>query len=114
MDKDYSNTEGDPQIPLMSPPRRRFWLRIKRRILRHVWLSRIGLLVGAVAGIYLAIVLFGFILGGLGTPSYTKMLYNFVLVHKDKITSQGARKNYILLGKADPELSALDLTDTII
>jgi len=114
MDKDYSNTEGDPQIPLMSPPRRRFWLRIKRRVLRHVWLSRIGLIVGAVAGIYMAIVLFGFILGGLGAPSYTKMLYNFVFVPKDKISSQGGRVNFLILGKAGAGHPAPDLTDTII
>jgi len=114
MDKDYSNTEGDSQIPLISPPRRRFWLRIKRRVLRHVWLSRIGLLVGAVAGIYLAIVLLGFILGGLGAPSYTKMVYNFVFVPKDKISSQGGRVNFLILGKAGAGHPAPDLTDTII
>lgn len=114
MDKDYSNTEGDPQIPLSLTPRKKSWLKIKRRVLRHVWLSRIGLLVGAVAAIYLVIVFLGFILGRLGAPSYSKMLYNFVFVPKDKILSQNGSVNFLILGKAGAGHPAPDLTDTII
>lgn len=114
MDKPYSNTEDKPQIPLSSSPNKRFWLRAKRRILRHVWLSRIGLVVGVVAGIYLAIVSFGFILGKIGAPGYTKMLSNFVFVPKDKIASQAGRVNFLILGKAGAGHPAPDLTDTII
>jgi len=95
MDKPYSNTEDKPQIPLSSSPNKRFWLRAKRRILRHVWLSRIGLVVGLVAGIYLAVIFLGFILGKIGAPSYTKMLSNFVFVPKDKIASQAGRVNFL-------------------
>lgn len=115
MDKDYSNTAEDSQIPLISPsPRRRFWLRVKRKVLRHVWISRIGLLMGVAAGIYLTVVFFGFILGRLGIPSYTRMLYNFLFVPKDKISSQGGRVNFLILGKAGAGHPAPDLTDTII
>jgi LCP family protein required for cell wall assembly len=114
MDKPYSSTATEPQIPLSSSPQRRFWLRIKRRILRHVWLSRIALVLGAVAAAYLLIVFFGFILGKIGAPSYTKMLYNFVFVPKDKITSQNGRVNFLILGKAGAGHPAPDLTDTII
>ena len=114
MDKPYSNTADEPQIPLGSPPKSRFWLRVKRRILRHVWLSRIGLLVGLAAAIYLGIVFFGFILGRFGAPSYAKMLSNFLFVPRDKIASQNGRVNFLILGKAGAGHPAPDLTDTII
>ena len=59
-----SNMEENP--PPQSKPLSKtkiFISRIKRRVLRHVWLTRIGIVAVGILGIYLAILVTSFILG---------------------------------------------------
>lgn len=112
--KTNSNTQGIPSIPQDYHPKSRFWLRLKRKILRHVWFVRTGLLLGIVAGVGLSFLILGFVLGRLGIPNYIHLLGDFIFTPQAQIKQQVGRTNLLILGKAGAGHTAPDLTDTVI
>jgi LCP family protein required for cell wall assembly len=91
-----------------------FFSKLKRRILKHIWLARIGLIILVVSGFYLLYLLFSFLLGSLGITSYTKLIGDFIFTPTQKIQATEDRTNILILGKSGEGHDAPDLTDTII
>ncbi|MBI2103889.1 LCP family protein [Candidatus Woesebacteria bacterium] len=88
--------------------------RIRRRLFKHVWLVRIGLLLaifGAFVGLLFVAVL---VFNALGFSKYTRYLGAFLLTPRDKIEMADGRTNILILGKAGEGNEAPNLTDTII
>ena len=114
MDKPNSSTQEAVPIRQNLSPRDKFFLRAKRRFLRHIWLARLGLVVAVVASVYLAIVVIGFALTRIGIPNYVHLVSDFIFTPAAQIHSQEGRTNFLILGKAGAGHDAPDLTDTII
>ncbi|MFZ5932477.1 MAG: LCP family protein [Patescibacteria group bacterium] len=97
------------------PPKKdRTFQRIKRRVLKHIWLVRIGLLASVFLGAYLSILLLGFILARAGVTNYGQAITNFIFAPTSKVETKNGRTNILLLGKGGQGHEASDLTDTII
>lgn len=88
--------------------------KIKRRLLKHLWLVRIGLLAGILLAIYLFIAATGAIIRRTGADYYFGLAKDFVFTPKEKIESLEGRTNILILGKGGQGHEAPDLTDTII
>jgi len=88
--------------------------RVKRRLFKHIWLVRAGLLASVILGLYLIFLFLGFILGKLGITNYGQVITGFIFTPQQRILSINKRTNILLLGKAGAGHDAPDLTDTII
>lgn len=88
--------------------------KIKRRLLKHLWLVRAGLLAGVVLAVYLLILLSRIIIGQTGLGYYVGLAKDFILTPQEKIESLEGRTNILILGKGGQGHSAPDLADTII
>lgn len=88
--------------------------RLKRKIFKHVWLVRIGIIVSFFLGIYLILTLTGFILSSFGIKNYISLAGDFLFTPSGKVKSTDGRTNVVILGKAGGEHAGADLTDTII
>lgn len=88
--------------------------RIKRRILKHVWLARIGIVATVVLGIYLVFFLVGFFFQRVGVTNYPALVSGFLFTPQAKIKSQEGRVNIIVLGKAGYGYDSPDLTDSMV
>ena len=94
--------------------RKRAISRLKRRVLKHLWLVRISLVIGTVIGIYLLLLLIGLVFKQTKLGLYAGLASDFMFTPSEKIESQENRINILILGKGGEEHSAPDLTDTII
>lgn len=97
-----------------APKKSRFFSRVKRRLLKHIWLVRIGLVVSVILGGFLFFSLLGFIFGKVGLTNYTEVVTNFIFAPAAKIESVAGRTNLLILGKGGQGHEASDLTDSII
>ena len=88
--------------------------RFKRRLLKHIWLARIGLIASVVLVVFLVISLFGFVLRKPPVGYYGKLLADFLFTPQEKIEQIDGRTNILILGKGGAGHEAPDLTDTII
>ncbi len=88
--------------------------RIKRKILKHVWLARIGLIALVISVFYLLCLLMSLLLRNIGIASYTKLIGDFIFTPAQKIQTKENRTNILILGKGGEGHDAPDLTDTII
>jgi len=88
--------------------------RLKRRILKHVWLVRIGLLAFLFFAFYLLFVLMGFAVKRSGIDFYLGLAKNFIFTPQTGIRAFQGHTNLLILGKAGKGHEAPDLTDTII
>ena len=88
--------------------------RLKRKILKHTWLVRLGMVGGIAVGVYLLFLLMGLVFGKLGIVNYAGLLGDFVFTPERKVLSINGRTNILVLGKAGGEHEAPDLTDTIV
>jgi LCP family protein required for cell wall assembly len=88
--------------------------RFKRRLLRHVWLVRTGLIALILLGFYLLYFLISLMLGKLGVTSYLGLIGDFVFTPTQKIQTREDRTNILILGKGGEGHEAPDLTDTVI
>jgi len=88
--------------------------RIKRKILKHTLLVRVGAIALFLAGIYLVFFLGGLILGNLGFSNYFKLASNFLFTPESEALSFGGRTNFLILGKGGEIHETPDLTDTLI
>ena len=102
------------EIGEFAPKKARAFQRIKRRLLKHLWLVRIGLVASILLGTFLFIALTGFIFEKVGITNYGKVISNFIFAPTSKVKSSGERTNILILGKAGEGHAASELTDTII
>lgn len=109
-----SSTQDPLPQPASPATKRIFWQRLKRRILKHVWLVRIGLVALAVGAVILVIFLVNLLFGKTTSGSYLGLIRNFIFTPADKIQSFGGHTNILILGKGGQGHEAPDLTDTII
>jgi LCP family protein required for cell wall assembly len=107
-------TEEVTQVPEFAPKKDRTFQRIKRRLLKHVWLVRIGLVTSIFLGVYLFFALTGFVFEKVGLTNYTEVITNFIFAPTSKIESVGGRTNILILGKGGQGHEASNLTDSII
>ena len=88
--------------------------RLKRRLLKHVWLSRGLLAIALVLGFY-ALYLGGLaILKKTGADYYLNLARYFIFTPEEKIKSFDDATNILILGKGGMGHEAPDITDTII
>ena len=98
-----------------SPSKKRVFLkRLKRRLLKHVWLVRIGLVATFTAGIFLILFFLNLLLGKTTLGSYLALAKDFIFTPQDMIETHKGRTNILVLGKGGEGHEAPDLTDTII
>lgn len=88
--------------------------RFKRKLLKHVWLARTGLVALILLGFYLLYLLISLMLGRLGVTSYVGLIGDFVFTPTQKIQTREDRTNILILGKGGEGHEAPDLTDTVI
>ncbi|MGB6838896.1 MAG: LCP family protein [Microgenomates group bacterium] len=88
--------------------------RLKRKILKHIWLVRAGLIVLVFLGFYLIYLCTSFLLGRLGITNYTRLISDFIFTPSQKIQTTEGRTNLLILGKGGQGHEAPDLTDTVI
>ena len=88
--------------------------RIKRRVLRHLWLVRLGIVALVVLIFYLLFRTGLGLLARWGIPNYTGLVADFILTPSEKIQTSQERTNILILGKGGDGHEAPDLTDTII
>lgn len=117
MDKDNNNPKDVPLRPEDSLRRAKIkYSRVKRKILRHVWLVRLAILL-------VIVVTFGAIIFGtekffenLGAGNIFTLAYNFISAPMDQVSSTNGHVNILLMGKAGGGRPGdnPDLTDTMI
>ena len=90
-----------------------FTSRIKRRVLKHVWLVRLFIIGLAAVSLYIILALFLVLLRGTPLQQSLSFVSNFILAPRDKILSVDGNTNILILGKAGENHDAPDLTDTI-
>lgn len=88
--------------------------RLKRRVLKHVWLVRALILSGALIGVGIIIVLTLLFVSRSKVGGYYSLARNFILTPAENIKSFEGRTNILILGKGGANHEAPDLTDTII
>jgi LCP family protein required for cell wall assembly len=88
--------------------------RIKRKILKHVWLVRIGFVALAIFSLILLIAITLSLLQKTSLGLYINLARDFVFVPDKKVEVLNGRTNILLLGKGGQSHEAPDLTDTII
>lgn len=88
--------------------------RIKRRLLKHLWLVRGGLVLLVLLVLCLFYLFVSLLLGGLGVNSYTRFVGDFIFTPMQKIQVSENRTNVLILGKGGANHETPDLTDTII
>lgn len=87
---------------------------LEKNTVKHVWLTRIFILIGFFVGIYLALIILGGIFKKTGVINYLSAVDDFIFTPQSKIGSINKRTNILILGKAGKGSTAPDLTDTII
>lgn len=88
--------------------------RIKRRILKHIWLVRLSIIASFLLGFYFIVLFSISIFKNTGASYYAGLLSDFVKTPDEKIESFEGRTNILILGKGGGAHDAPDLTDTII
>lgn len=88
--------------------------RFKRKLLKHVWFVRAGLIALILLGFYLLYFLISLMLGRLGVTSYVGLIGDFIFTPTQKIQTREGRTNILILGKGGEGHEAPDLTDTVI
>lgn len=88
--------------------------RFKRRALKHLWLVRVGLLVGVFLLVFVVIIFVGAVIRRTEVGSYASLATNFIFTPSDKVNLLQGRTNVLILGKGGQGHEAPDLTDTII
>lgn len=88
--------------------------RIKRKLLKHVWIVRLFLIACLFLGFYLVFILTSSVLKKSDAGLYARAALDFFLTPEEKIRTTNGRTNILILGKGGEGHEAPDLTDTII
>ncbi len=94
--------------------RKVFLSRVKRKLLKHIWILRGALFLGIVALFCLIIFLFSNLIKRTKLPYYSSLIKNFVFVPRNVVKEIEGRTNILILGKGGNGHEAPDLTDTIL
>jgi len=112
---DLSVPQGKDSFVSKELSRRRVYLsRLKRRLLKHVWLIRVLIVIGLIVLFWLIIILAGRLLENTKASYYFSLARNFVFTPEGLVKQIDGRTNILILGKGGEGHEAPDLTDTII
>jgi LCP family protein required for cell wall assembly len=114
-----TNSSTEDKVPVVKKDKKLIkrkiaFSRIKRRVLKHVWLVRGALVAGFLFGIFILVLLIGIITNRTTAGFYYRLFYDFVFTPKDKVEVIADRTSILILGKGGQNHDAPDLTDTII
>ncbi|MGD8744034.1 MAG: LCP family protein [Candidatus Woesebacteria bacterium] len=114
-DTDSQKNLEDKKIKSKSASKKNVALsRFKRRLFRHIWLVRAGVII-AVGAVLVALSLFAAsLLRETRIGFYYDLASNFVFAPKDAVSVIDDRTNILLLGKGGQNHDAPSLTDTIV
>lgn len=105
--------EAKPVLSVVS--RRRVILsRLKRRLLKHVWVIRALGILGAAMIVFLVILLVGSLIKKTKIPYYYNLASSFIFTPEGVVDEIDGRTNILILGKGGDGHEAPDLTDTIL
>ncbi len=88
--------------------------RLKRKLLKHVWLLRVLIVLGLVVVFYFLINFSGQLIKKTKIPYYFNLASNFIFTPKGIVDEINGRTNILILGKGGEGHDAPDLTDTIL
>lgn len=94
--------------------KRVFFSRLKRKIVKHVWVLRGLIILGGVAFVFLALFIAGILLRQTKAPAYLDLAYNFIFTPGGVVKEMDGRTNILFLGKGGEGHEAPDLTDTML
>ncbi|KKQ53361.1 MAG: cell envelope-related transcriptional attenuator [Microgenomates group bacterium GW2011_GWC1_38_12] len=110
-----SSFEKEKFIPETKVDKRKIsFSRLKRRVLRHVWMIRGSVIFFVILVLFLALLLIKSLVIKSGADYYLGLARDFVFTPRDKIKIFDGRTNILVLGKGDVGHEAPDLTDTMI
>lgn len=112
-----NNTQVAPSVLVQPKPvdkKRRILSKFKRRLLRHVWLIRLGLVLAFLTGIFLLILFVGFVISKTKLGPYFTLASDFIFTPREKIEIIDGKTNILILGKGGGGHEAPDLTDTVM
>ncbi len=114
IEKTSKIVENQEKIPIKMSKGRVAFSRVKRRVLKHLVLVRIGILLGIIVLILSIIFISGKIFKNSTVSFYSEVTKDFIFTPNDKIKSLDGRTNILILGKGGLGHEAPDLTDTIM
>lgn len=88
--------------------------RLKRRVLKHVWTVRLGLVVVAALFLYALFTVTPLVFDRTGAVNYARAFTNFVFTPAGAIEASMGKTNILILGKGGRGHDAPDLTDTVM
>lgn len=116
-----TDSERPPEIPedLQKPQvklsKSRIALsRIKRRLLKHIYLLRVGIIAGIILLITLISLVSGRVIKNTKVGFYGGLVKDYIFTPENKIKSLDGRTNILLLGKGGLGHEAPELTDTMM
>jgi len=93
---------------------RLFFSRLKRKLLKHVWILRSVILASVVIALYVLLLITIRFVKRTEVGYYLSLTRDFVFAPEAKLTSLNGRTNILILGKGGEGHEAPELTDTII
>lgn len=89
-------------------------VRLKRKILKNVWLARGLLIVGIFLGLFLLFTGIGLVSEKAGLGNISRIVTSFIFTPETRVRSFDGRTNVLVLGKGGEGHAGANLTDTII
>ena len=114
LEQKHNNTVKDEQKPPIYSKNKVALSRIKRRIFKHVWLARAGIIVLLAIFTLLFFWMIGHILIKTHSSSFPSLVKNFIFAPAGAVKSFEDRSNILILGKSGSGNDSPDLTDTLI
>lgn len=102
------------QIGKVVNKRKIYISRIKRKILKHVWINRAAILLLAALAIFLLSKGVLILVQKSNADFYFSLVSNFLLTPESEIKTLGGRTNILIMGKSGGDHAGPDLTDTMM
>ncbi|OGM20694.1 hypothetical protein A2714_03360 [Candidatus Woesebacteria bacterium RIFCSPHIGHO2_01_FULL_38_9] len=113
--ENVSQNPVEPEhLPAKGDRRRVAVSRLKRKILKHVWLLRTLVITGLLSALLLSVLVLFNVIKKTQVGFYFSLANDFIFTPSEKIKSSQDRTNILILGKGGGGHEAPDLTDTII
>lgn len=110
----HSNTPDEDVNPKAKVKKNVFFSRLKRQVLKHVWLVRGVLVAITILLFYLVFLLIGVGIKKSGIEYYFELAKIFISANDTDIKAINGRTNILVLGKGGQGHEAPDLTDTMM
>jgi len=88
--------------------------KLKRRLLKHVWIARAGVILGILAGACVFVLMLALIFRTIGAGKYYTLARNFVFPAQSSLKVIDGKVNILIMGKGGAGHDAPDLTDTMV